>query len=933
MAMNKLAGTTGSVADLVSDPKADQSWYLDGSTRSDLSIDVYSVWQDYLGSGVKVGIVDSQIDFYHPELAKAYDQSLDFNFDMGTGDLSFRSRDITNSHGTWVAGVIASEGGNGEGTVGIASGATLVGFGINYSSSNVVDQVLAGIRAGADVDVLNNSWSFGQNFYDAFWRNANSEMEDALRHTIENGRDGLGTAIVFSAGNSGVDGSSNYHNFQNSPYTIAVGGVSPNGESWEFTSLGANVLLSAASDSVMTASPNNRYASVSGTSFSAPAVSATIALMLEANPELGYRDIQQILALSSKREGLGDDPLEGDGWRENGADNFNGGGMHYSDSAGYGFLNVHNAVRLAETWQTQETIENRDTIEVTAESNETLKAGSNDHISFDIEVKDAIEVEHVQIAMNINYQNTGDLDIYLTSPEGTTVRLVYSDEDRDYVGAIRNFEFSSVASMGEMGAGTWTVDIYNRDPDSVDSSGNPLTGVLKSVTLTLHGDADDYADDTYVFTDEFGTLYSGSDLAARSVLADTDGGTDAINAAAVTSDSLIDLSGASASQIAGVSVDLKNPARFENAFGGDGDDTLIGNAGDNLLLGGRGNDHIYFSEGNDTIDGGDGIDTLHIDSFFTSIEGYFISPFAFLMSEAEDTLSQIKGIEFFSFLDRVYSFSELIAEIGSATPEEPEPETPVEPEPEPEPEPTPEPEPEPEPEPAPEPEPETPVEDPADDEEVTFSEVFHGTAGADDIRGGSQNDDIYGKGGNDTIFGRAGDDRLNGDAGSDKLIGAAGDDTLYGGTGADILNGGKGHDLLEGGDGNDKLIGGEGNDTLYGGEGRDRLVGGDGDDILIGSRGGDVYSGGNGADTFIFDIADDSRIATILDFDASEGDRILLTGLTQNSAVDVSLVARKDSSIIRVSVDGESYNLVKILGEPVESLSIQQQGEDAFILY
>ena len=55
----------------------------------------------------------------------------------------------------------------------------------------------------------------------------------------------------------------------------------------------------------MTATRTTDVASVSGTSFAAPIVSGVVAMMLQANPELGYRDVQEILALSSQKIDLG----------------------------------------------------------------------------------------------------------------------------------------------------------------------------------------------------------------------------------------------------------------------------------------------------------------------------------------------------------------------------------------------------------------------------------------------------------------------------------------------------------------------------------------------------------------------------------------------------------------------------------------------------
>jgi Ca2+-binding RTX toxin-like protein len=72
-----------------------------------------------------------------------------------------------------------------------------------------------------------------------------------------------------------------------------------------------------------------------------------------------------------------------------------------------------------------------------------------------------------------------------------------------------------------------------------------------------------------------------------------------LNVAAVTADSILDLSGGT-SQIGGVGVSLVAPHTFQGLFAGDGDDRLIGNALDNQLMGGR---------GSNLIDGGAGTDS------------------------------------------------------------------------------------------------------------------------------------------------------------------------------------------------------------------------------------------------------------------------------------------------------------------------------------
>ncbi|MBT8155915.1 S8 family serine peptidase [Epibacterium ulvae] len=901
--MSQVEPNTSRVQEFLEDPRINDSWYLESSDRSALSIEIEQIWEEYTGQDVTVGVIDSQIDFNHVDLSRAYDETLDYDFDQDTSDISINSKYMTDHHGTMVAGMIAAEGGNGVGSVGISPDATLVGLAINYSSSDVGSQVIDALKASAALDVVNNSWSFTANFRDNFALSSYSAYGEALEFVAETGRDGLGTAVVFSAGNSGIEGSSNYHNFQNSPYTIAVGAVERSGEAWDGTSLGANVLLSAAGHQAVTTYSNDRYALPSGTSFAAPQVSGAIALMLEANPDLGYRDIQQILALSATREGLSDDPLAGDGWLTNGATNMNGGGMHFSDAFGYGFLNVHNAVRLAETWDLQQTTENRDTLVQEQDFDLAMEAGTTDHIQATFTVDETVKVEHVQVSMGLKWTNNGDLDIYLTSPDGTTVRLVYDSPDASYIGGLSNFSLTSVASMGELSDGEWTIDIYNRDPSATNSDGTPMTGTLASASLTIHGEADDLADDTYYYTDEFGSLYEGDDLAERSALSDTDGGTDTINAAAVTSSSLIDLSGESATIIAGVELQLDTPSNIENAYTGDGWDYLVGSAADNVLSAGRGNDMLVFSAGQDVLDGGAGEDTVHFDFKFADVYGYISDAQTLFLGVVDFGLSTVAGVESFSFYDVTYSLAELTERLGSEddVPDEPAPvdepadEGGTEP-------------------PAEEEETPDPVDEPPTEpveETVVYDEIYNGTAAADTLRGSSLNDDVNGAEGNDIIFGFAGDDLLVGGEGDDRIKGGDDNDILRGEDGSDALFGGAGDDLLEGGADNDKLIGHEGNDTLVGGAGRD------------------VLRGDEGADTYVFDLEDADTLDVLFGFSSEEGDTIVVEGLDGDDDVTFDLLFKDNGSVfLEAEVNGETTRLAKLVDFQDDDLTVEMGSGD-----
>ena len=193
-----------------------------------------------------------------------------------------------------------------------------------------------------------------------------------------------------------------------------------------------------------------------------------------------------------------------------------------------------------------------------------------------------------------------------------------------------------------------------------------------------------------------------------------------------------------------------------------------------------------------------------------------------------------------------------------------------------------------------------------------------GTDGDDDLTGGADADGINGGMGNDQIDGAGGDDILQGDYGNDTLSGGAGNDILDGGHGEDYLDGGAGDDLLI-----SRADGREG--EIY--EDPDRDEGDPYNELTNGKLypdqpipADDVMVGGDGADIFYFQTLinakeryiekhtrDDGTINwhgvagendklhdhwvdiigafdTVMDFDRSEGDRIVIEGHTTEIA-------------------------------------------------
>lgn len=641
-------------------------WYL-YTTRAVLA------WTHASGKGIKVAVMDQGIDGSNPELAA--------NDNLALGRIAYTLQPggapvtINDNHGTNVAGVIAAAR-DGNGTVGVAYDAQLVSIYTPMTlSSAYLTELANGFRYAKNVDVLNDSWGFGNKLMSgtnwAFLDNARDPLYApafaALKDLASTGRQGLGTIVVQSAGNAYAYGDdTNLHNFQNSRYIITVGATDYQGGSSYFSTTGASILVSAPGGagngdyaSILTTDRSgsagynsSNYNFTDGTSFSAPIVSGIVALMLEANPRLGYRDVQQILAYTAHQTDIGVGS-----WASNGATNWNNGGLHYNlgaQSTGFGQVDALAAVRLAAGWEgTPQTVAN--TVDVVASKTVGLAIPDRDSsgITSSISIASQMVVERVDVSVNITHPFIGDLDINLISPTGTVSNLLYRPAagSLSAVGSSQNdvhFTFDTVLDWGESAAGVWRLVVRDL------SGGN--TGTLTDWSLDLIGHNSNSAH-TFYYTNEYPLLVAAD--AQRGILSDPGGQNSTINTAALGSDDRIDLSGASASIINGGKLTIAAGTSISNAVGGDGNDILIANPngstlrgmwGNDTLIGGSGNDSLDGGAGNDGLDGGAGTDTA---VYHAARSNYTVSASAGgytvvdkTGSEGSDTLSNIERLQF-----------------------------------------------------------------------------------------------------------------------------------------------------------------------------------------------------------------------------------------------------------------------------------------------
>ncbi|MBC3920958.1 S8 family serine peptidase [Undibacterium sp. CY18W] len=609
---------------LPTDPYFQYQWYL-FTTRTELT------WTHATGKGIKIAIFDQGIDASNSDLTRNDNTALGVNaYSLTYGGSPVLS---TDNHGTLVAGIIGAARDN-KGIVGVAYDAQLIPI---YTSSaygqKYLTETVNAFTYAKSFDILNNSWGYGnllaQSTNWAFLDNANdpsfAPAFKALKDLATVGRNGLGTIVVQSAGNSySVGDDTNLHNFQNSRYIITVGSTDYFGNDSNFSTTGASILVSAPGgagyrdfNSIITTDRSgaagenlNDLAFSDGTSFSAPIVSGIVALMLEVNPNLGYRDVQQILAYTARQTG---DPSA---WISNGAKDWNGGGLRFesvTQSSGFGQVDALGAVRLAETWNTPaQTVANTKEVIASQTVNQAIPDNNRTGVNSTINVSSNLTVERVDVTVNITHSYIGDLEIVLYSPTGTASYLMYrpSKGSLSAYGSSQDnvhFTFDTVLDMGEAASGTWTLNVRDLAAQSVGTFDSWTIDLIGHTTSNNH---------TFVYTNAFPDLVKADPT--RGVLSDPTGGIDTINASALSLDNRIDLSGTTASNLNGGALTIAKGTTIQNAYGGGGDDILIANAkgsllygmdGNDTLLGGIGNDTLAGGFGNDNIDGGAGFDT------------------------------------------------------------------------------------------------------------------------------------------------------------------------------------------------------------------------------------------------------------------------------------------------------------------------------------
>ena len=471
---------------VLDDPEIGSQWHLINSGQGGGTVgedaNVTAAWDIANGSGVTISIIDDGFAHSHTDLSPGYQASSSYDYCNNDADPTPASGD---GHGTSAAGVAGGRGNNSYGIAGVAFGADMSGSLLIACGNSDSMEADALTLDDQNNDIYSNSW--GPFDGDAFsWlyslTGPGPLTVAAFESDFSTGRNGYGNVITWAAGNGHADSdNSNYDGYANARQTISVGAITNGGtQSW-YSEPGANVLVVAHSNGgsrgIHTADipgsggyeAGDINPSFGGTSSATPLVSGVVALILEVEPTLTARDVMAILANSARKN----DPSDSS-WGTNGA------GHEISHKYGFGVVDAHAAVTLAANWTKLQT----ETTFGTSISTPNAPIPDNGApVTDTITVNQDLKIEHVDIVVNITHSSRGDLEIILTSPDGTESILSerHGDERSDYTA----WSFGSERHLDEYALGDWTL--------SVEDKANGDTGTFVDWHLEFFG-VDEYRD-------------------------------------------------------------------------------------------------------------------------------------------------------------------------------------------------------------------------------------------------------------------------------------------------------------------------------------------------------------------------------------------------------------------------------------------------------
>lgn len=539
------------------DPLASQAWHLNNTGQTAFSSGAglaghdinanEAIEEGFTGKGVRIAVSDSGTDIDHEDLNANQLTGEHRNYAL-SNSLLWRGSNPTpqgdDAHGTAVAGLAAAVGWNGLGSRGVAPEAKFAGFRyiVDYNVSYESYLARSLDQTDGNFDIFNYSYGYGQ----CHFIEEDALLLEAFTDGVKNLRNGKGAIYVQSAGNDfagtiarcrgdstpgNFTGNTNHSDDLAIAEKVIVAAVNANGASSSYSSPGSGIWVSApggeygdTSPAMITTdisgcnhgysysswslntfnrgnaqNPNCSYTSyMNGTSSAAPVTSGVIALMLEANPALSWRDVKHILAMTSDKVNFSLTPVShplNNGiyghvydwkWIEN------ANGIEYSNWYGFGRVNALQAVLAANTYDfplgayektshptSDEWYYDSGVISVTIPDHHGLPLTDPVEATSEIEVSHNFFIEAVQVQVTIDHDSPKDLSLILVSPAGTESRLLHLNNGVYATEMHANKLLLSNAFYTEESLGTWTLKLVD------GTAGNE--GILENWKIRIHG--------------------------------------------------------------------------------------------------------------------------------------------------------------------------------------------------------------------------------------------------------------------------------------------------------------------------------------------------------------------------------------------------------------------------------------------------------------
>jgi len=416
---------------LPTDPSFGQQWHLRNLQAPGVDANLQAAWAlGYTGQGVTVGILEGGWQYNHPDLAANYVAAA-------------TQPGSATSHATACAGIAAAVGNNGLGGAGAAFNAGVSGQ--LYGSST---QTANAMTFRNDLNAIkSNSWGPSDN---GRLHTISSVEYNSLIQSVTTGRGGLGTIIAWAAGNGGTGDRVEYDPWAASRFTLAIGAVGDQDVRAWYNERGSSMLVvthsSGNNRGTWTTTTGSSYtSSFGGTSSASPLGAGIVALMLEANPDLTWRDVQHVLIESARKVHPGDSM-----WTTNAV------GYDINYNYGFGAIDAGAAVQTAADWVNVGEEVQIDTGVIAY--NVTIPDNNQVGVTRTIDIDENIRIESVELIMNIQMSYIGDIAIDLTSPMGTNSILTVAPRN-DPQSNMVNYRLTTLRNFGEESAGTWTVRV------------------------------------------------------------------------------------------------------------------------------------------------------------------------------------------------------------------------------------------------------------------------------------------------------------------------------------------------------------------------------------------------------------------------------------------------------------------------------------------